>query len=54
MAKKIMTLDNLYEFFVEQNKSFNFSSKESGSPIVVTTNGNFAEEQNDDMPGTMY
>ena len=53
MAKKIMTLDNLYEFFVEQNKSFNFSSKESGSPIVVTTNGNFAEEQNDDMPGML-
>ena len=53
MAKKIMTLDNLYKFFVEQNKSFNFSSKESGSPIVVTTNGNFAEEQNDDMPGML-
>ena len=53
MAKKIMTLDNLYKFFVEQNKSFNFSSKESGQPIVVTTNGNFAEEQNDDMPGML-
>lgn len=53
MAKKIMTLDNLYKFFVGQNKSFNFSSKESGRPIVVTTNGNFAEEQNDDMPGML-
>ena len=53
MAKKIMTLDNLYNFFVEQNKSFNFSSKESGQPIVVTTNGNFAEEQNNDMPGML-
>lgn len=53
MAKKIMTLDNLYKFFVEQNKSFNFSSKESGQPIVVTTNGNFAEEQNDDIPGML-
>ncbi len=50
---KILTLDNLYQFFVEQNKSFNFSSKESGQPIVVTTNGNFAEEQNDDMPGML-
>lgn len=53
MAKKIMTLDNLYKFFVEQNKSFNFSSKESGQPIIVTTKGNFATEQNDDMPGML-
>ena len=53
MAKKIMTFDSLYKFFVEQNKSFNFSSKESGQPIVVTTNGNFATEQNDDMPGML-
>ena len=52
MAKKIMTLDNLYKFFVEQNKSFNFSSKESGQPIVVTSNGHFAEEQ-DEMPGML-
>lgn len=53
MAKKIMTLDSLYKFFVEQNKSFNFSSKESGAPIVVTTNGLFAKEQDDDMPGML-
>ena len=51
--KKIMTLDSLYQFFVEQNKSFSFSSKESGTPIVVTTNGLFAEEQDDDMPGML-
>lgn len=53
MAKKIMTLDSLYKFFVEQNKSFNFSSKESGTPIVVTTNGTFAEFKSDDMPGML-
>ena len=53
MAKKIMTLDILYKFFVEQNKSFNFSSKESGAPIVVTTNGLFAESKSDDMPGML-
>ena len=53
MANKIMTFDSLYKFFVEQNKSFNFSVKESGQPIVVTTNGNFAEEQNHDMPGML-
>ena len=53
MAKKILTLGDLYKFFVEQNKSFSFNSKESGSPIVVTTNGYFATEENDDMPGML-
>ena len=53
MAKKIMTLDDLYMFFVQQNKSFSFSSKESGEPIIVTTSGQFAEEQSDDMPGML-
>lgn len=53
MAKRIMTLDSLYEFFIKQNKSFNFSSKESGTPIVVTTNGLFAESKSDDMPGML-
>lgn len=53
MGRKILTLDNLYQFFVEQNKSFNFSSKESGEPIVVTTNGTFAKAKDDDMPGML-
>ena len=53
MAKKIMTLDSLYKFFVEQNQTFNFSAKESGNPIVVTTNGLFTEDKNDDMPGML-
>ena len=53
MAKKIMTLDDLYMFFVQQNKSFSFSSKESGDPIIVTTNGLFATEEDNDMPGML-
>lgn len=53
MAKKIMTLDDLYMFFVQQNKSFSFSSKESGEPIIVTTNGLFATEEDNDMPGML-
>ena len=53
MVNKIMTFDSLYKFFIEQNKSFNFSSKESGQPIVVTTSGHFAEEKNDSMPGML-
>ena len=46
---KILTLDNLYQFFVGQNKTVNFSSKDSGMPIVVTTNG-FFETNETDMP----
>ena len=52
MPKKILTLDNLYQFFVEQNQSVNFSSKESGTPIVVKTNG-FFETNESDMPGML-
>ena len=49
---KILTLDNLYQFFVEQNKSVNFSSKENGSPIVVSMPANFEISEND-MPGML-
>lgn len=52
MPKKILTLDNLYQFFVEQNKSVDFSAKESGTPIVVKTNG-FFEANEGDMPGML-
>ena len=49
---KILTLDNLYQFFVEKNKSVNFSSKENGSPIVVSMPANFEISEND-MPGML-
>lgn len=52
MAKPILTLDNLYQFFVEQNKSVTFSSKESHSPIVVAAQGFFDTEE-DAMPGML-
>ena len=52
MPKRILTLDNLYQFFVEQNKTVNFSAKKSGAPIVVTTNGFFSESESD-MPGML-
>jgi hypothetical protein len=52
MAKQILTLDNLYQFYVQQNKTVNFSSKESGMPIVVTTNGLFDASESD-MPGML-
>ena len=52
MAKQILTLDNLYQFYVQKNETINFSSKESGMPIVVTTNG-FFEADESDMPGML-
>lgn len=52
MPKQILTLDNLYQFFVEQNKTVNFSAKETGTPIVVTTPGFFAESDSN-MPGML-
>jgi hypothetical protein len=52
MAKQILTLDNLYQFYVQQNKTVNFSSKESGMPIVVTTNGLF-DASDSDMQGML-
>ena len=52
MTKRLMTFDDLYKFFVEQNKTFNFSSKESGAPIVVSLPGTFAEAD-EAMPGLL-
>jgi hypothetical protein len=52
MAKRILTLDDLYRFYVAQNKSANFSVKDSGEPIVVTTDGIF-ESKEVDMPGML-
>ena len=52
MAKQILTLDSLYKFFVEQNQTVNFSSKDSGQPIVVKTGGYFSEADSD-MPGML-
>ena len=49
---KILTLDSLYQFFVEQNKSVNFSVENSDKPIVVSIPGNF-EQSSDDMVGML-
>ena len=49
---KILTLDSLYQFFVEQNKSVNFSVEKSKKPIVVSIPGNF-EQSSDDMAGML-
>lgn len=52
MARQILTLDNLYQFYLQKNETIAFSSKEAGKPIVVKTNG-FFEADDDDMPGML-
>lgn len=52
MTKRFLTLDDLYQFFVEQNQTTVFNAKENGKPIVVTTNG-FFEADESDMPGML-
>ena len=52
MVNKILTLDNLYQFFVEQNKTVSFSSKTEKGPIVIATEGFFDVKEND-MPGML-
>ena len=49
---RILTLDDLYRFYVDNNQSVTFSSKTNGTPIVVGINGLFATEE-DDMPGML-
>ena len=52
MVKRILTLDNLYQFYAQKSETISFSSKESGAPIVVTTEGFFEADEND-MPGML-
>lgn len=52
MASRMLTFDDLYKFFVEQNKNVNFSAKETKSPIVLSVPGTFAKEE-EDMPGLL-
>ena len=50
--KKILTFDDLYNFFVDQNKNIDFSVKETKTPIVVSVPGVFAKEE-EEMPGLL-
>ena len=47
----LLTIDDLYKFFVEQNKNVSFSAKDK-TPIVVSVPGIFAKED-DAMPGLL-
>jgi hypothetical protein len=52
MAKKILTIDDLYKFFVEKNENVNFSVNDTKTPIIVSVPGTFAKEE-EDMPGLL-
>ena len=52
MFKSMLTIDDLYKFFVEQNKNVNFNVKETREPIVLSVPGMFAKEE-DNMPGLL-
>ena len=52
MVDGMLTIDDLYKFFVEQNQNVNFNVRESKTPIVVSVPGVFAKEE-DSMPGLL-
>lgn len=52
MIEKMLTVDDLYKFFVDQNQNVTFSSKETRTPIIISVPGVFAKED-DNMPGLL-
>jgi len=49
--RKLFTFDDLYSFFLEQNKNVNFNAKESNSEIVVQVLGSLSFEDNSTYEG---
>ena len=49
--KKLLTIDNLYSFYLEQNKTCKFSSEESGYQLSVQVPAYFeVSDEEDDSP----
>jgi len=48
----LLTINDLYKFFVEQNKNVSFNVKETKTPIVISVPGTFAKDD-EDMPGLL-
>lgn len=46
--KKLLTLDDLYNFYVNRNQSLKFNAKESGQPLVVQVPANITSFSNDE------
>ena len=51
MAKKILYFEDLYDFFVKQNKSLNYSAKDTGVPLVVQSHGNLKYDEDNSREG---
>lgn len=49
--KKLFTFDDLYSFFLKQNKNVNFNSKESNTEIVVQVLGSLSFENENTYEG---
>lgn len=53
MRKKLLTLSDLYDFYVKQNKNVNFSSSNEDSEIIVQVDGNINFEAVDKNDGLL-
>lgn len=51
MAKKILYFEDLYDFFVSQNKSLNYSINDTGMPIVVQSHGKLRYDKDNSHEG---
>lgn len=54
MKKRLLTLDDLYSFFSSSNKSFNFSSNETGYNIAIQIPAMFEIIENDETQEGLY
>ncbi len=48
MNKRLLTLDDLYDFYSKKKKSMTFSAEKNGEPLVFQVGGNLTFEENDD------
>lgn len=48
MNKRLLTLDDLYDFYSKKKKSMTFSAEKNGEPLVFQVSGNLTFEENDD------
>jgi len=48
LNKRLLTLDDLYDFYSKKKKSMTFSAEKNGEPLVFQVGGNLTFEENDD------
>lgn len=54
MKKKLLTIDDLYNFYSTKKKSMTFSADKAGYNIAVQVNGKFEVKQDDNSEGLLY